>query len=65
MLGLTIDLATLAAHKKLPVDFLEGLGLHDLPLGGVGSTSKDGLGRTVAVKERTTLNATDEWLTSR
>ena len=27
MLGLTIDLTTLAAHKKLPVDFLEGLGL--------------------------------------
>jgi hypothetical protein len=32
-----ITLAELAAHKGLPVEYLQGLGLHDLPDGGVGS----------------------------
>jgi DNA polymerase-1 len=57
MLGLAIDLAALAAHKALPVEFLEGLGLHDLPHGGVGIPYRDGSGRVVAVKERTALAA--------
>jgi DNA polymerase-1 len=59
MLGLTIDLATLAAHKALPVEFLQNLGLHDLPQGAVGIPYKDGSGRTVAVKQRTALVAKD------
>jgi DNA polymerase I-like protein with 3'-5' exonuclease and polymerase domains len=57
MLGLTIDLALLAAHKSFPAEFLERLGLHDLPEGGVGIPYKDGTGRTVAVKQRTALAA--------
>jgi hypothetical protein len=57
MLGLTIDLATLAAHKALPVELLKGLGLHDLPEGGVGIPYRDGSGQTVAVKQRTQLEA--------
>ncbi len=59
MLGLTINLAALAADKHLPVEFLKSLGLHDLPKGGVGVPYKDGSGRPVAVKERTALMATD------
>jgi hypothetical protein len=56
-LGLTITLAGLARHKALPVDYLAGLGLHDLPEGGVGIPFRDGAGRTVAVKTRTALEA--------
>jgi Protein of unknown function (DUF3987) len=56
-LGLTIALADLARHKGLPAEFLEGLGLHDLPEGGVGLPYRDGGGRTVAVKMRTALKA--------
>jgi hypothetical protein len=59
LLGLTIDLPTLAAHKQLPVVYLESLGLHDLPEGGVGIPYKDGSGRTVAVKQRAALTAKD------
>jgi hypothetical protein len=56
-MGLTITLADLAGHKKLPVDFLEAEGLHDLPLGGVGIPYKDITGKTLCVKERTALSA--------
>jgi DNA polymerase I-like protein with 3'-5' exonuclease and polymerase domains len=59
MLGLTIDLATLAADKQIPVKFLQDLGLHDLSPEGVGIAYKDGSGRTVAVKRRTALKAKD------
>jgi DNA polymerase I-like protein with 3'-5' exonuclease and polymerase domains len=59
MLGLAIDLAALAAHKALPVNFLESLGLHDLRHGGVGIPYREGGGRVVAVKERTALAAKD------
>jgi hypothetical protein len=56
-LGLAITLADLATHKKLPVDFLEAEGLHNLPLGGVGIPFKDITGKTLCVKERTALSA--------
>jgi hypothetical protein len=59
MFGPTIDLATLAADKQIPVEFLQDLGLHDLPHDGVGIPYKDGAGRTVAVKSRTALKAKD------
>jgi hypothetical protein len=36
LLGLLCTLEDLAAHKQLPVAFLQDLGLHDLPDGGVG-----------------------------
>jgi DNA polymerase-1 len=57
MLSLLIDLQTLADHKRLPVEHLQSLGLHDLPQGGVGIPYRDGAGRTVAVKQRTALTA--------
>jgi hypothetical protein len=58
-LGIVVSLAQLAEHKRLPVAFLESLGLHDLPLGGVGIPYWDAGGRTVATKERTALRAGD------
>jgi hypothetical protein len=58
-LGLTISLADLAAHKRLPVAFLQSLGLEDLPGGGVGVPYRDAGGRTAAVKQRTALQAKD------
>jgi DNA polymerase-1 len=59
-LHLTISLADLASHKRLPLDFLKAEGLHDLPLGaGVGIPYKDAGGKTLAVKHRTTLRAGD------
>jgi hypothetical protein len=56
-MGLTITLERLAAHKKLPLDFLQAEGLHDLPLGGIGIPYKDISGKTIAVKERRSLKA--------
>jgi hypothetical protein len=56
-LGLTIMLAELAAHKRLPVEFLQSLGLYDLAEGGVGIPYRDGAGRVVEVKNRTALIA--------
>jgi hypothetical protein len=58
LLGLTINLDDLAAHKQLPVEFLEGLGLHDLPRGGVGVPYCTLSGKAV-IKERTALSAGD------
>jgi DNA polymerase I-like protein with 3'-5' exonuclease and polymerase domains len=58
-MGLAIAVADLARHKRLPVEFLEAHGLHDLPLGGVGIPYRDAGGRTVAVKERYALRAGD------
>jgi hypothetical protein len=58
-LGIAVSLAQLAEHKRLPVDFLESLGLHDLALGGVGIPYRDARGRAIATKERTALRAGD------
>jgi hypothetical protein len=58
-LGLTISLEDLAAYKRLPVAYLRGQGLHDLPGGGVGIPYKDAGGKTVAVKRRTARAAGD------
>ena len=52
-----ITLAQLADHKALPIDFLQSLGLHDLPGGGVGIRYWDHLGVPQYVKERTALTA--------
>jgi DNA polymerase-1 len=57
--GLTITLADLARHKRLPESFLQAESLHDLPLGGVGIPYKGAGGKTLAVKERTALKAGD------
>jgi DNA polymerase-1 len=57
LLGLLCTLEDLAAHKQLPVTFLQDLGLRDLPEGGVGIPYKDAGGRTVEVKKRTRLSA--------
>jgi hypothetical protein len=43
--------------KRLPADFLTGLGLHDLPGGGVGIPYNDATGMEIAVKQRTALKA--------
>jgi hypothetical protein len=59
LLGLTIDLERLASLKGLPLQFLQSLGLHDLPDGGVGIPYRDGSGRTVAVKKRIRAVAKD------
>jgi putative DNA primase/helicase len=56
LLGLAINLQQLAAHKHLPVDFLQGLGLIDLELGNVGIPYRDGSGKTVEVKQRARLS---------
>lgn len=55
-----IDLATLAQHKRLPIEFLAGLGLRDGPQGGViiPYYSIDG-GEVLAEKRRTALKAKD------
>ncbi len=58
-LGLTIDLAALADHKKMPVEFLRSLGLHDLDDDGVGIPYRDAGGKVVGVKKRTRLRAGD------
>jgi hypothetical protein len=54
--GLTV--AALAEDKGLPVEFLRGLGLHDLP-GGVGIPYYGPTGEDIAVKQRTAATATD------
>src|SRR5262249_14902105 len=59
LLGLTVTLEQLAGHQRLPVDFLNGEGLHDLPGGGVGIPYRDAAGHLVAVKHRTALRAKD------
>jgi hypothetical protein len=54
-----ITLAELAEDKRLPVEFLQSLGLQDLPEGGVGIPYRDAAGRTVEVKKRTALKASE------
>jgi DNA polymerase I-like protein with 3'-5' exonuclease and polymerase domains len=56
-LGLTITLAELAADKGLPIEFLQGLGLHDLGHGGVGIPYRRRDGREPIIKRRTALAA--------
>jgi hypothetical protein len=57
--GKSLALARLAEAKRLPVDFLQKLGLHDLRGSGVGITYIDAAGNEIAVKRRTALKATD------
>ena len=46
MLGIIIDLAAAQPQtSEMPVEFLQNLGLHDLPLGGVGIPYRDGSGQ--------------------
>ena len=59
LLGLTIDVERLATLKGLPVVFLQSLGLHDLPDGGLGIPYHDALGQVVAVKQRVAPAAKD------
>src|SRR5262245_60718777 len=54
-----LTVAALADAKRLPADFLTGLGLSDLPAGGVGIPYYDATGAEVAVKRRTALKATE------
>ena len=51
----SITLEDLAQNKALPIDFLESLGLYDLPDGGVGISYRDEAGDVVQVKHRTAL----------
>lgn len=55
--GKCISLVELASAKGLPVAFLEDLGLHDLPDGGVGIPYRDEGGNICQVKRRTALAA--------
>jgi hypothetical protein len=57
--GKPITLLSLAAHKHLPVEFMQDLGLHDLPGGGVGIPYFDITGNEIAIKRRTQLRARD------
>jgi replicative DNA helicase len=57
--GRRLTLAVLAEAKRLTADFLRGLGLADLPGGGVGIPYYDEAGTEIAVKRRTALKATD------
>jgi hypothetical protein len=53
-----ITLTELAEHKGFPIEFLESLGLQDLPGSeGVGIPYRDAGGKVVAVKQRTDLRA--------
>jgi hypothetical protein len=52
-----ITVAALAQAKALPVEFLQELGLHDLPSGGVGIPYYDITGMKLALKQRTALKA--------
>src|SRR5262245_41715974 len=52
-----LTLAALAAAKCLPLAFLQGLGLHDLPGGGVAIPYLDETGEKIAVKRRLALSA--------
>jgi hypothetical protein len=54
-----LTVAALADAKRLPADFLTGLGLRDLPERGVGIPYYDATGAEVAVKQRTALKATE------
>jgi hypothetical protein len=54
-----VTLEHLALAKKIPVEYLQSLGLHELPLGGVGIPYRDRLGNPTAVKIRTALKARD------
>ena len=47
-LGLALTLKQLAEHSELPLEFLHGLGLHDLEDGGVGIPYRDGAGRAAS-----------------
>lgn len=47
-----VTVAALAYHKRLPVDFLGGLGLSDLPDGGVAMPYFDESGQQLFVRER-------------
>src|SRR5262245_11433137 len=47
-----VTLAELAEHKRLPVEFLRSLGLHDLPQGGVGIPYHRADGGIALVKQR-------------
>ena len=55
--GRSLSVTALAKDKCLPVDVLLGLGLHDLPGGGVGISYFDPTGKLIAVKRRTALKA--------
>jgi hypothetical protein len=57
-LGLTLTVAALARHKRLPVAFLQEQGLRDLPESGVGIPYHTPDGKEV-VKRRTELRAGD------
>src|SRR5262249_1507228 len=54
-----LTLAELATHKRLPVDFLRGLGVDDLGGGGVAIPYYDAAGNELAVKRRTALKASE------
>jgi hypothetical protein len=55
--GGTATVAALAKAKRLPIDFLAGLGLSDLPRGSVGIPYYDFTGAEIAIKRRTALSA--------
>jgi hypothetical protein len=57
--GRGLTLAVLADAKRLPIEFLSGLGLTDLSDGGVGIPYFDRTGIEIAVKRRTALKAKD------
>jgi DNA polymerase I-like protein with 3'-5' exonuclease and polymerase domains len=55
LLGLTVTLAGLAEAKRLPVEFLQGLGLRDRQAGGVDIPYRDAGGKVVATRVRKSL----------
>ncbi|HEY7313303.1 MAG TPA: hypothetical protein VH643_28395 [Gemmataceae bacterium] len=61
-LGLSYTLAELAEAKRLPVDFLESLGVRDREGGGVEIDYLDQTGRIVATRTRENLSARPKWV---
>ncbi len=59
-----ITVRALAAHKRLPIELLDRLGVHDLRLGGVGIPYHDENGEVARVRRRSALVAKEgsSWL---
>jgi hypothetical protein len=57
--GKAITLADLAMAKRIPMSFLQELGIHDLDGGGVGIPYYDQAGEDIAVKKRAALKASE------
>jgi hypothetical protein len=59
--GRSLTLEALATAKRLPMDFLRGLGLRDLPQGGVVIPYFDRTGEQLFIRERESPRCGKNW----